>query len=92
VGTGGRNLFAFAVVAGWVTVYTGGLEASIALAVVYLVGLGLRTEDGGDVPWRHVITIGAVLVFTAAAMWLARRQHIQTASAVLTPPGPGCLA
>lgn len=91
-GGGGLNLFVFAVVAGWVAVRTGGLEASIALAVVYLVGLGLRTGDGGDVPWRHIITIGAVLAFTAAAMWLARRQHIQTASAAMTPPGPGRLA
>lgn len=80
-GAGELDLFVFGIVAGWVAVRTGGLEASIALAVVYLVGLGLRAEDGGDLPWRHVITIGAVMLFAAAAVWLAGRQHIQTVSA-----------
>lgn len=80
-GGDGFNLFVFAVVTGWVAVRTGGLEASIALAVVYLVGVGLRTDDGHDVAWRHVVGIGAVLVFAAASVWLARRQHIQTVSA-----------
>ncbi len=75
------DLFVLAVVAGWVAVQTGGLEASIALTVVYLVGLGLKTDDGDDLPWRHVITIGAALLFAAAAVWLARRQHIERASA-----------
>lgn len=56
-GGDGFNLFVFAVVTGWVAVRTGGLEASIALAVVYLVGVGLRTDDGHDVAWRHVVGI-----------------------------------
>jgi membrane protease YdiL (CAAX protease family) len=80
-GGGGFTLFVFGVVVGWLAVRTGGLEASIALALVYLVGVGLRTDDGEDLPWRHVITIGAVLVFAAASVWLARRQHVQTVSA-----------
>jgi uncharacterized membrane protein len=77
---GSLDVFVYAVVAGWLAVRTGGLEASIALAVVYL-SPRVHAEDGRDLGWPHVITIGAVLLFAAAAVWLARRRHIQTVSA-----------
>lgn len=53
-----------ALFAGWVAVRTCGLEASTAQAVVYRVGLGIRTGNGDDLPWQHVITNGAALLFT----------------------------
>jgi membrane protease YdiL (CAAX protease family) len=90
-GGGGFTLFVFGVVAGWLAVRTGGLEASIALTAVYLVSVGLRTDDGDAVAWRHVISIGAVLLFAAAAALLARRQHIQTVSAAPTAQHPSPL-
>jgi MYXO-CTERM domain-containing protein len=51
---------------------------------VYLVSLGLKTEDGDDLPWRQVVTVGAAVLFAAATAWLARRRHIERVS---TSPG-----
>lgn len=85
-GAGDLSTFVVAVIAGWVAVRTGGLEASLALVVVFGVGAGLHTADGEDPSWQSAIFIGGPLLFAAAIAWLSRRRHLQTISAPSSGP------
>jgi membrane protease YdiL (CAAX protease family) len=93
---GFADLLVFGVVAGWLTVRTGGLEAAIALHVmnnlsVTAVGaaygqLGV-TVTAADMPWQlAVVDLAVQLGFAAVILRLARRQGIETRTAELAPP------
>ncbi|MEU8799678.1 CPBP family glutamic-type intramembrane protease [Spirillospora sp. NPDC048819] len=88
-GWGILDIFVFGAIAAWLAVRTGGLEASIALHVFnnLLAFLGSATigqldiEQGG-VPWQVVVAdIVPMVLFAAAAVWLARRMRVQTVTA-----------
>jgi uncharacterized protein len=101
---GGQSLplfvdrFAFGVVAGLLTVRTGGLEAAIAFHVVNnMVILLLASATGqlepsltvSEAPWSVVVVdIAGMAVFTVAALALARRMGLQTRTAVAERPPP----
>ncbi|MGP4023962.1 CPBP family glutamic-type intramembrane protease [Actinomadura sp. 3N407] len=91
-GWGILDIFIFGAIAAWLAVRTGGLEASIALHVFnnLLAFLGsaaigqLDIEQGG-VPWQVVVAdVVPMVLFAAAAAWLARRMRVQT---VTSDPG-----
>ena len=80
------DIFLFGVVAGWLAVLTGGIEASITFhmftnLIVFLspvVGTTPNTEQGFT-SWQYVvIDIGMMLLYAAAAVLLAQRLRIQT--------------
>jgi membrane protease YdiL (CAAX protease family) len=85
---GFTELLAFGVIAGWLTVRTGGLEAAIALHVLNnLLGglLGAAYNDLGtdetaaDMPWQlAVISIPVVFGYALVVLWLARRRGLET--------------
>ncbi|RJL33472.1 CPBP family intramembrane glutamic endopeptidase [Bailinhaonella thermotolerans] len=85
------DVFAFAVVAGWLTVRTGGLEAAIGLHVVNNIAAFLpsaaagKLDDAliqGEVPWQAIAgTIVQLGVFSVAVILLARRGRVD----VVTP-------
>ena len=91
---GFADLLVFGVVAGYLTVRTGGLEAAIALHVMNnLVSsviaaayndLGLD-QTAADMPWQFaVMDLPALLAYTGTILWLARRRGI--ASVTHTQP------
>lgn len=93
--------FAFGLVAGWLVLRTGGLEAGIAMHaannVVTFVFAALTDtvsdslKPAGDAPLSIVlIDVGKFVAFGLAALWLARRQRLSTEAdpAVLEAPGP----
>jgi len=93
--------FAFGLVAGFLVVRTGGLEASIAAHaannVVTFVFAALTNSVGAslgakDAPWS-LVTVDVVkfVLFGAVALWLARRMKLATVCDLpLTPaPHPG---
>lgn len=93
---GFADLMVFGVVAGWLTVRTGGLEAAIALHVMNnLVStvlaaayneLGLD-QTAADMPWQMaVVDLPVLLGYAAVIVWLARRRRIAT-----TTPEPAPL-
>ncbi|MFE9624708.1 CPBP family intramembrane glutamic endopeptidase [Streptomyces sp. NPDC006527] len=98
---GFADLTVFGVVAGWLTVRTGGLEAAIGLhAVNNLLAFGvsaavvdgLRSEDtAADAPWQLVVLdVAAMALYTAAVLWLTRRRPpARTAQAPAPAPFPG---
>lgn len=107
---GGQSLplfldrFAFGVVAGVLTVRTGGLEAAIAFHVVNNVVILLLASATGDLapsltvaeaPWSAVVVdVVGMVAFAAVALALARRMGLQTRT-VPTPrpaPWPGLVA
>ncbi|MGW6015994.1 CPBP family intramembrane glutamic endopeptidase [Streptomyces sp. NPDC055210] len=82
---GFADLVVFGVLAGWLTVRTGGLEAAIALhAVNNLMSFALSAafvggldsdETAADLPWQlAAIDITVIVVFTAVVLWLDRRR------------------
>lgn len=91
---GGQNLplflhrFAFGLIAGWLVLKTGGLEAGIAAHVVNnVVAFGYANISGTMVATRTVeVATWAELVwnlvgfavFAAAAIWIARRMNLAT--------------
>lgn len=87
---GFADLLVFAVVAGWLTVRTGGLEAAIALhlmnnllsSVVAAAYGDLSTaETATDLPWQLVaIDVPMIIAYAAVVRWLARRRDIATRS------------
>jgi uncharacterized protein len=91
VGTpwGFADLMVFAVMAGWLAVSTGGLEAGIALhAVNNVLAFGLTAttvggltsdETAADAGWELAVAdIIAVVCFGLVVRWLARRRQLQT--------------
>ncbi|MFD4952900.1 CPBP family intramembrane glutamic endopeptidase [Streptomyces sp. NPDC058451] len=94
---GFADLLVFAVVAGLLTIRTGGLEASMALhalnnllafgvSAAYVDGLA-SDETAADASWQlALIDMASVLLFAAIVLRLARRRHPQHLSA--PPPEP----
>jgi membrane protease YdiL (CAAX protease family) len=86
------DLVVFGVLAGWLTVRTGGLEAAVALHVMNnLVAMGMAAalgvldsdETATDAPWQFVVVdIPLLLLFTAVVLWLARRRQLAAVSAL----------
>ncbi|MFC9844004.1 CPBP family intramembrane glutamic endopeptidase [Streptomyces sp. NPDC060223] len=99
---GFADLAVFALVAGWLTVRTGGLEAAIGLhAVNNLLAFGvsaalvdgLKTDDtAADAPWQLVaVDLAGIALYAAAVLWLARRRtptRAVPAPAPVPPPWP----
>ncbi|WP_433789758.1 lysostaphin resistance A-like protein [Actinoplanes sp. CA-252034] len=93
---GFADLMLFGVVAGWVTVRTGGLEAAVALHVMNnLLGtlvaaaFGQLTidETAADMPWQgFAVDVPLLLGFAAVIIWLARRRGLATATPVTGYP------
>ncbi|WP_327351991.1 CPBP family intramembrane glutamic endopeptidase [Streptomyces sp. NBC_01304] len=86
---GFADLFVFAVVAAWLTIRTGGLEAAIALHVVTNLlpfGLMAGTTDGfatdetaADMDWAtFAVDVPMVCLYAAAVLWLAGRRGQRT--------------
>ncbi|GAA0586160.1 CPBP family intramembrane metalloprotease [Kribbella sandramycini] len=84
------DIFLFAVVAGWLTVRTGGLEAAIALHVLnnlfaFLLpaatgGLDSWADQGGA-PWTILLSDIPALAFVLFAVtWLANRKQVARVS------------
>jgi membrane protease YdiL (CAAX protease family) len=91
---GFTDLLVFAVLAGWLTIRTGGIEAAIALHVTnnlmaFLLGaaFGALSADGSaaDAGWQQlVVNVPVHIVFTLVILRLARRRGL----AVVSPPAP----
>ncbi|MGW6641187.1 CPBP family intramembrane glutamic endopeptidase [Streptomyces iakyrus] len=86
-------------VAGLLTIRTGGLEAAIALHVLNnLLAFGASAavvdglssdETAADAPWSLALTaIVADLLYAAIVLWFARRHKPQRLSVPSTPPAP----
>ncbi|WP_078603394.1 CPBP family intramembrane glutamic endopeptidase [Streptomyces sp. NRRL S-455] len=98
-GWGFASLLLFGLVAGWLTIRTGGLEAAIALhvlnnllafgaAAAFVDGLS-SDETAADSPWQLALAdMASVLLYAAVVMWLTRRHHPQRVSPPLPPPPP----
>ena len=81
------DVFVFALVAGYVTWRTGGLEAGIALhaannTVAFLAlatGIGGTTRNVGGAgdPWSLLVTIITMGLYVLWVEWLARRRRVQ---------------
>jgi membrane protease YdiL (CAAX protease family) len=94
------DLAVFGVVAGWLTVRTGGLEAAIGLhAVNNLLAFGvsaavvdgLKSDDtAADAPWQLVaVDLAGIALYTAAVLWLVRRRTpTRTVPAPVPVPPP----
>ena len=84
--------FMFGVVAGWLVIRTGGLEAAIALHVLnnfLAFGLALlfgdinSTLDIPDVSWWNVpVTLTQSLVYAALVAWVAKKMQLQRTTRV----------
>lgn len=91
---------AFGLVAGFLVVATGGLEAAIAMHVLNnLLAFGLTLAFGdmasaldptGSSWWSLPVTLTQSLVYLAVVLWLARRRGIAVLGhpLPLRPPGP----
>ncbi len=87
---GFADLVVFGVLAGVLTVRTGGLEAAIALHVVnnvaatgVAVAVGQLTVDetAADMPWQMVaVDVPVLVAYTLVVLWLARRRGIGAVS------------
>ncbi|WP_157530220.1 type II CAAX endopeptidase family protein [Microtetraspora niveoalba] len=83
-------VFGFGLLAGWLAIRTGGLEAPIALHAVnnvFAFGMtaaagGLRNAlEQGSVPWQTIVgTVVQFAVFTVVVLIIAQRRAIQTLS------------
>jgi membrane protease YdiL (CAAX protease family) len=95
--------FLFGLIAAWLVIRTGGLEAGIALHVLnnYLaLGFAVffddltQALDPGDVSWWNVpVSLTQSLVYAGLAAWVASRMGLQTRTrppldAASTEPGP----
>ena len=93
---GFADLVVFGVLAGWLTVRTGGLEAAIALHVVNnLVAMSLAAAFGeldsdataADSPWQLVaVDVIMLSLYALVVQWLAGRWRIAATSAPPAPP------
>jgi CAAX protease family protein len=83
-GWGVLDIFCFGLVAGWVAVRTGGLEAAIAmhvannlLAFMLLASVGRLEIEQGAVAWQYAVAdIAAMALFAVAADLLARAHRV----------------
>jgi membrane protease YdiL (CAAX protease family) len=90
-GWGVLDVFAFGVIAGWITVRSGGLEAAIALhvfnnlmAFLLPAAVGELDIEQGAVPWQYLVAdVIPMALYALAVIWLVRRKRIET-----TVPGP----
>jgi membrane protease YdiL (CAAX protease family) len=93
-GWGFIGLLVFGLVAGWLTIRTGGLEAAVALHVLNnLLAFGIAAavvdglssdETAADSPWQlALVDVATTLIYAALVLWLARRHRPQRLS---TPP------
>jgi membrane protease YdiL (CAAX protease family) len=93
------GLLVFGVVAGWLTIRTGGLEAAVALHVLNnLVAFGTLAavvdgltseETAADSPWPLALAdVATTLMYAALVLWLARRHHPQRLAPPAPPPAP----
>ncbi|GGL93288.1 hypothetical protein GCM10010129_41330 [Streptomyces fumigatiscleroticus] len=96
---GFADLLVFGMVAAWLTVRTGGLEASVALhALNNLLAFGLSAavvdglssdETAADSPWQFAVVDTLVtLVYAAVVLWSARRRPPQRVAAPAPPAVP----
>ncbi|TDD12366.1 CPBP family intramembrane metalloprotease [Kribbella turkmenica] len=84
------DIFVFAMVVGWLTVRTGGLEAAITVHALnnvfaFLLPAAMGSLDGwdeqGGAPWTLlVVDLPCLAVYAAAVVWLAKRQRIARVS------------
>ncbi|MDX2971566.1 CPBP family intramembrane glutamic endopeptidase [Kribbella solani] len=84
------DVFLFAVVVGWLTVRTGGLESGIALhalnnlsAFLLPAAMGQLSgwDEQGGAPWTLLVSDIPCLAFYAfAVLWLAKRKRVATVS------------
>ncbi|MFB7594963.1 lysostaphin resistance A-like protein [Streptomyces sp. NPDC056160] len=104
---GFAELVVFGMLAGWLTVRTGGLEATIGLhAVNNLLAFGLSAavvdglssdETAADATLPTVmLDLAGVALYTVAVLWFARRRPLQRTApapeALPAPPSFGCSA
>ncbi|MFF7792954.1 type II CAAX prenyl endopeptidase Rce1 family protein [Streptomyces sp. NPDC007991] len=93
------GLLVFGLVAGWLTIRTGGLEAAIALHVLNnLLAFGVAAavvdglssdETAADSPWQLALTDAATtLMYAALVLWLARRHQPRRLSQPTSPSWP----
>jgi membrane protease YdiL (CAAX protease family) len=90
--------FAFGLLAGWLVVRTGGLEASIAvhalnniITFVFAALTDSLADSLGitDAPWLLVsLDIAKFAVFGAVALWITRRFHLQNTARLPIPQLP----
>ncbi|MGX6600721.1 CPBP family intramembrane glutamic endopeptidase [Micromonosporaceae bacterium Da 78-11] len=95
---GFADLLVFGVIAGWLTVRTGGLEAAIALHVLNnLVAGGLAAayddlgldETAADMPWQPaVVDLPVLIAYAAVILVLARRRGITARTPAEPVPEP----
>ncbi|MBA9003879.1 CPBP family intramembrane glutamic endopeptidase [Thermomonospora cellulosilytica] len=86
VGWAAGAIFAFAVITGWLTVRTGGLEAAIAIHVMNNVvafllpaALGQLSLEQGAIPFPYVVAdVLPMVLYAVIAVALARRLRLQT--------------
>ncbi|MFI6855730.1 lysostaphin resistance A-like protein [Streptomyces sp. NPDC050416] len=93
------SLLFFGLVAGWLTIRTGGLEAAVALHVLNnLLAFGVAAavvdglssdETAADSPWQLALAdMATTLIYAALVLWLARRRRPQRLSPPVAPPAP----
>ncbi|MGK5692831.1 CPBP family glutamic-type intramembrane protease [Streptomyces sp. URMC 128] len=91
------SLLFFGLVAGWLTIRTGGLEAGIALHVLNnLLAFGVAAavvdglssdETAADSPWQLALAdMATTLLYAALVLWLARRHQPQSLSRPVAVP------
>ncbi|MFD7713635.1 CPBP family intramembrane glutamic endopeptidase [Streptomyces sp. NPDC059786] len=96
---GFADLTVYGVLAGWLTVRTGGLEAAIGLhAVNNLLAFGLSAavvdglksdETAADATWQIVaVDLAGAAVYALAVLWLVRRRPLARAAAAPVPAPP----
>ena len=93
---GFADLLVFGVVAGWLTVRTGGLEAAIALHVTNnLVSAALAAaygelavdETAADMPWQlAVVDVPVLVAYAGVVLWLHRRRTRSAGDALGAEP------
>jgi membrane protease YdiL (CAAX protease family) len=93
---GFADLTVFGLVAGWLTVRTGGLEAAIALHVMNnVISSGIAAaydqltldETAADMPWQMAVAdLPVLLGFAAVILWLARRRGLADRTAEAPAP------
>ncbi|MEU4490032.1 type II CAAX endopeptidase family protein [Streptomyces purpurascens] len=93
------DLLLFGLVAGWLTIRTGGLEATIALHVLnnlLAFGVSAAVVDGlssddtaADAPWQLALAdMATVLLYAAIILRMARRHRPQRLTPLATAPAP----